>query len=109
MLISLILISNWERVVGGYDSKKIKMESDIKTHLAELNIHENDVYKIEVFYNSKLLGGDYQARVVFNDEKELYYIYYYLNGVINQGGYGVYTQNEKSGSAIEHPKHFEKD
>ncbi|WP_126428562.1 DUF3139 domain-containing protein [Brevibacillus marinus] len=109
ILLSFVLISNWERIIGGYDSKKIKMESDIKRHLAQRNVSEDDIYKIEVFYNVKLLGGDYQARVVFNDEKELYYIYYYLDGIITQGGYGVYTKNEKSRWAMENPKHLEED
>ncbi|WP_019122082.1 DUF3139 domain-containing protein [Brevibacillus massiliensis] len=97
-----LLISNWEWIVGGYNSKLAQMDKDMREHVVKVHsIKESDIYRTEVFYIRKT--GRYYGRLIFNDERGVYYLYVNRDGRIEQSGIGSAEYN----GDIDHPKHWE--
>ncbi len=108
-LVSLYYFVNWEWVVGGYQSKKVQMEKDIRSHLLmRQGLSANDIYRIDISYNRKF--SNYEASVIFDDEKELRYTYVYIDKQIDQYGFGgsEFGNSTQVQQALQHPKHIEK-
>lgn len=94
ILIVFISLSILVKFVNNRDVKAdeefaLDMEEKVWSYLFEKGYKEEEIYDLEVKFNSKIgnVSDAYYVYVVFVDDKEMTYVYEQINGKVVQTGF----------------------